>query len=92
MDDGLVGDPLEKATLEAIDWNLTKGEAVIPKKSRHPAIKIIHRQEVYKGVRIAQFSTCALGGHPKILGHNRHKLCISGHKKTSELKVACIKR
>ena len=43
MDDGLVGDPLEKATLEALDWTLTKSEAVIPKKGRHPAIKIFHR-------------------------------------------------
>ena len=45
LEDGLVGDPLEKATLTAIEWNLTKGDAVIPKKGSKavPALKIFHR-------------------------------------------------
>ena len=33
LDEELIGDPLEKATLQAIDWNVTKGEAVVPKKT-----------------------------------------------------------
>lgn len=43
LDDGLVGDPLEKATLTAVDWNLTKSDAVIPKKGKSAALKIFHR-------------------------------------------------
>lgn len=43
LDDGLVGDPLEKATLNAIEWTLTKGDAVIPKKGKATALKIFHR-------------------------------------------------
>uniref|UniRef100_A0A131XZR5 Endoplasmic reticulum transmembrane helix translocase n=2 Tax=Ixodes ricinus TaxID=34613 RepID=A0A131XZR5_IXORI len=43
LDDGIVGDPLEKATLTSIDWNLTKGDAVVPKKGKVPGIKIFSR-------------------------------------------------
>lgn len=43
MEDGMVGDPLEKATLMAIDWNLTKGDAVIPKRGKLLALKIFQR-------------------------------------------------
>ena len=43
LEDGLVGDPLEKATLSAIDWTLTKGDAVVPKKGKIPGMKIFLR-------------------------------------------------
>ncbi|XP_037794888.1 manganese-transporting ATPase 13A1-like [Penaeus monodon] len=43
LEDGLVGDPQEKATLAAIDWTVTKGEAVVPRKGKAPGMKIFHR-------------------------------------------------
>ncbi|XP_066909536.1 endoplasmic reticulum transmembrane helix translocase [Halyomorpha halys] len=43
LEDGIVGDPLEKATLSAIDWSLTKGDAVIPKRFKSPGLKIFTR-------------------------------------------------
>lgn len=43
LDDGLVGDPLEKATLTAVDWTLTKQESVIPKRGKLKPLKIYQR-------------------------------------------------
>ena len=34
LDEEIIGDPLEKATLQAIDWTLTKNDVVIAKKPK----------------------------------------------------------
>ncbi|CAG8522745.1 9987_t:CDS:10 [Ambispora gerdemannii] len=34
LDDGIVGDPMEKATLEALEWKLLKGDIVAPDNSQ----------------------------------------------------------
>ncbi|KAJ3124180.1 hypothetical protein HK098_001354 [Nowakowskiella sp. JEL0407] len=50
LDDGIIGDPMEKNTLESINYTILKGDGVIPKemlrdKSRvpKPPIKVIRR-------------------------------------------------
>lgn len=43
FDEDLVGDPLEKACLSWAEWNLTKNDTVIPKKSKIQPLKIFHR-------------------------------------------------
>lgn len=43
LEDGLVGDPLEKATLTAIQWTLTKQDCVVPKKGKFKPLRIYSR-------------------------------------------------
>ncbi len=39
LDEELIGDPLEKVTIQAIDWTLTKGDVVIAKKPKNATTK-----------------------------------------------------
>ncbi|CAG9767898.1 unnamed protein product [Ceutorhynchus assimilis] len=43
LDDGLVGDPLEKATVTAIDWTVTKADCMLPRRGKSPGLKIFVR-------------------------------------------------
>lgn len=43
LEDRLVGDPLEKATLAAIDWAPGRNDVISAKKGRVPSIKVLHR-------------------------------------------------
>lgn len=59
LEDGLVGDPLEKATLTAVDWSLTKGDAVIPKKGKFAGLKIFQRHHFSSALK----RMCVVCGH-----------------------------
>lgn len=43
LEDTLVGDPVEKASLNAINWVLTKNDFISPKKSKIAPLKILSR-------------------------------------------------
>ncbi|XP_071447339.1 endoplasmic reticulum transmembrane helix translocase [Hetaerina americana] len=63
LDDGLVGDPMEKATLSALDWTLTKGDAVLPRRGKTPGMKIFHRHHFSSALkRMSVVAGCTLPG------------------------------
>ncbi|XP_017888488.1 manganese-transporting ATPase 13A1 [Ceratina calcarata] len=61
LDEGIVGDPLEKATLKAIKWNLTKNESMIPKKGQSPVLRIVQRHQFSSALKrmsvVASYTT-----------------------------------
>ena len=68
LDDELIGDPLEKVILQAIDWNLTKGDVVVAKKT-----KLMLNRPTFIGWKIYQrfhFSS-ALKRMSVIAGHTK---------------------
>ncbi|EGO29932.1 cation-transporting ATPase [Serpula lacrymans var. lacrymans S7.9] len=59
LDDGtVVGDPMEKTTLEALDWKLTKGDQIAPSSSSAPnAAKIYIRRRFQFSSALKRMST-----------------------------------
>ncbi|XP_074593748.1 endoplasmic reticulum transmembrane helix translocase [Brevipalpus obovatus] len=43
LDSRVIGDPLEKSILEAIEWSVTRADAVVPRKGKMPGMRIFHR-------------------------------------------------
>jgi len=43
LEDTIVGDPVEKASLNAINWILSKNDFIVPKKSKMSPLKILNR-------------------------------------------------
>ncbi|KAJ3295791.1 hypothetical protein HK104_002306 [Borealophlyctis nickersoniae] len=43
LEDGIIGDPMEKNTLESVEWTLTRGDTVTPKKGGKVSLKLLRR-------------------------------------------------
>jgi cation-transporting ATPase 13A1 len=67
----LVGDPLEKVALNAVDWNLSKGDAVTSKKGRRVSLKIVHRFHFSSSLKrmsvISSFVPAQASGHTHLV-------------------------
>lgn len=63
LEEELIGDPLEKVTLQAIDWNLSKGDVVKAKKSNSSSIAWKIYQRFYFSSALKRMSVIA--GHTK---------------------------
>lgn len=71
LDEELIGDPLEKVTLQAIDWTLTKGDVVIAKKPKLGSTSTANKSAVgWKIYQRFHFSS-ALKRMSVIAGHTK---------------------
>lgn len=64
LEDTVVGDPIEKASLNAINWVLSKNDFIAPKKSKIPPLKILNR--FYFSSSLKRMSVLASYKCPKI--------------------------
>uniref|UniRef100_A0A915EKP0 Cation-transporting ATPase 13A1 n=1 Tax=Ditylenchus dipsaci TaxID=166011 RepID=A0A915EKP0_9BILA len=77
FDEELVGDPLEKACLKWIDWNVTKQDAVMPKKGSKgiQPLKIFHRYHFSSQVKRM---TVIAGYQPHGTSDTQHVVVVKG--------------
>ncbi|TPX66718.1 hypothetical protein SpCBS45565_g04261 [Spizellomyces sp. 'palustris'] len=71
LEDGIIGDPMEKNTLESIEWTLTKGEVIHPKKDVRPtgksSMRILRRYQFSSALkRMSTVSVQQDGGKEKL--------------------------
>jgi cation-transporting ATPase 13A1 len=68
LEDGIIGDPMEKNTLESIQWELKKGDKVSPMNSKNIQITI-HRRFPFSSAlkRMSTVSTLLIGSTRKVL-------------------------
>lgn len=70
LDEELIGDPLEKVTLQAIEWSLTKGDVVVAKKPKTLSEGISTKSVGWKIYQKFYFSS-ALKRMSVIAGHTK---------------------
>lgn len=88
LDDEIIGDPLEKVTLQTIDWTLTKNEAVVPKK----AIKSTNSWKIYQKFHFSSAlkRMSVIAGHTKSAGDVFYIATCKGAPEVLKSMVSCI--
>ncbi|XP_025416038.1 manganese-transporting ATPase 13A1 isoform X1 [Sipha flava] len=76
LEDTVVGDPIEKASLNAINWVLSKNDFIAPKKSKIPPLKILNR--FYFSSSLKRMSVLAAYKCPKITNKIIHIASVKG--------------
>jgi cation-transporting ATPase 13A1 len=74
LDDEIIGDPLEKVTLQTIDWTVTKNDSVVPKKANKNGWKI--HQRFHFSSALKRMSVIA--GHTKAAGDTQYIASCKG--------------
>lgn len=76
LEDTLVGDPVEKASLNAINWILSKNDFIAPRKSKMPPLKILNR--FYFSSSLKRMSVLAAFKCPKTANKTIHIASVKG--------------